>query len=110
MGLLSPTFEGMGLPFSMSAVSSFFLSYGVFLYTCCEYQLICFSDGISIMLSVPLKRPPMYCSFLEAVSPCWYHTFELPFKVFGPCGLGKEVKPLPLATNIFVPTIFIFVG
>src|SRR4029078_10542471 len=62
-----------------------------------------------MMLNLPLNNPPMYCSCLALVSPCWYHT-ECGFNGFGPCGLAMELNPFPFDTKIFFPTTFTFVG
>src|SRR6266542_1040475 len=61
------------------------------------------------MLNVPLNKPPMYCSFLGLLSPPWYHT-AFGCSGFGPCGLDREENPFPLATKIFLPITFTFVG
>ena len=65
-------------------------------------------DGALIILIVPLKRPPIYCSF-ELVSSADKLLPVLP-RGFGPDGFAIDENPFPLVTKIFLPITFTLVG
>src|ERR1043166_5338303 len=98
IGLTSPGLSGMGLSAGRLAhtlVSGF---RGLHWYACAVYGASwvanSFLEGRSMMLSVPRKRPPMYCTvrLVESFGTgC------------GPSGLANEVTPLPFAMRSFRP-------
>src|SRR5215469_7406922 len=72
-------------------------------------MLNCFSEGTFIIPNVPVKSPPIYCSFLLVSDPCQI-TSPLFLIGFGPKGFAIDENPFPLETKIFSPTTFAFVG
>src|SRR5215831_180837 len=62
-----------------------------------------------MILSAPLKSPPMYCSFVLVSAPC---QITSPFFLtgLGPKGFANDERPFPLHTNIFWPTTLTLVG
>src|SRR5947207_15868361 len=72
-------------------------------------MLNCLSDGTSIILILPLKRPPIYCSFVLVFPPCQIIS---PFFLIGlgPKGFAIDENPFPLETKILLPITFTLVG
>src|SRR6266536_2314253 len=72
-------------------------------------MLSCFCVGALIILNVPRKRFPMYCSFLLVSAPC-HITSPSFLKGLGPNGFAIDVNPFPFDTKILLPITFTFVG
>src|ERR1022692_3240597 len=64
-----------------------------------------------MMLIVPIKRPPIYCTVLIwEVSPLRKVMVAFFRNGLGPSGLAKEEKPFPLVTKICWPIVLTQVG
>src|SRR6266568_3584149 len=95
----SPGFAGIGLldgrpaltaPSALSGLQRY--ASAVQTASCCSRS---FRGGRSMMLKVPRKSRPMYCTVgsAELLTPGW-----------GPLGLALEIVPLPLATSRCLPS------
>src|SRR6266850_5603499 len=99
IGDASPGFAGIGLSAGRAALTAPSALNGLQRYASAVQAASCFSksfrDGRSIMLNVPRKSRPMYCTAgsAELLTPGW-----------GPSGFALEMVPLPLATSRCLPS------
>src|SRR6266852_4767965 len=92
IGLVSPTFFGIGLPSGQSAVAPRSSRSGLHAYACLLNSAIFSGVGMSMTESVPRNRPAMYSRTVGFGGNSGS----------GPCGLANGVVPLPLVTYNFL--------